>query len=162
VRSTRSSRSSLSVASEPRGCAWWRSHRTASDGGGEGSIGLSSNKATGVCVIDSAVLVVLRAVVLIVVGVGVAANGFRLRVVKVFLVERSNTLGTLGRVLLWVIRRQRTQDRQTVSVVAEVIDAEALLVCRQRTLRLRCDKSWAQGLTLTGRRGSDLEAITVA
>lgn len=129
MRST-GSRSGLSVASESRWCSRWRSHRAASDRSGEGSIGLSSDEASGVRVVDGTVLVIFRAVVLIVVGVCMAANGFRLRIVKVLFVERSNTLRTLCRVLLGVIRGQRTQDRQTIVVVAKVIDTEAFPVCR--------------------------------
>jgi hypothetical protein len=67
-------------------------------------------------------LVVFGTIVLIVVCVVVASNWFRLRVVEVLLVKRSDTLSTLRWVLFWIIRRQRAHDGQTVVTVAELVN----------------------------------------
>lgn len=134
----RTTRTGLCVATEPRWCAWWRSHGATSDGCGKWGVGLGSDEASGASVEDGTVLVVLRAVVLVVVGVRVAAGRFRLRVVKVLFVERSDTLSTQGRVLLWIIRRQRTHDGQTIRVAAKLVNSEALVGAGDGTARLRC------------------------
>jgi len=78
------------------------------------------------CVKDWAILVVLRTIILIVVGVGVAANGFRLRIIKVLLVEGSDALSTLCWVSFHVIRGQGAHDGQAVAVVTELINAQTL------------------------------------
>ena len=98
-------RTSGSIASEPRRCSRRGCHGTTSDGFGKRSVGLSDNKVTSARVEHGAILV-FRAIVLDVVTVDMATGRLGLRIIKVFLVKRSNAVSTLLGVLLRVIRRR--------------------------------------------------------
>lgn len=154
------------AAAETRGCSWRRSHGTAGDGLSKGCIGLGDNEASCLLVEDSAIEV-FRGVVLEVVSVLVSTGRLRLRVVKVFLVERSNAVGAVLRVLFGVVvhRRHGTQaHRQTVRVLARLVNVQSG-VGGLGAEGCGCDRRWDlldRGLGLTRRWRCDLESIAIA
>jgi hypothetical protein len=90
------------TAAEPRGRTWRRCHSSADNGFSEWCVRLGGDEALALSVVDGAIEI-LGCVVLVVVGVLVTADGLRLRVVEVFLVERSNAVGAVLRVLFRII-----------------------------------------------------------
>jgi hypothetical protein len=88
----------------------------------------------------------------------VATDGLGLRVVKVLLVERSNTVGALFRVLSRVVGRRRRHGAQAhgqaVVGFGRVIDSETKVLGTGGIAGLRGDDSWGWRC--------DLEAVAVA
>lgn len=95
-----------STTAEPRRCAWGRCHSSADNGLSKGCVGLSGDETLALRIVDSSIKI-LGSVVLVVVGVLVSTGGLRLRVVEVLLVEGSNAVGAVLRVLFRVIVHRR-------------------------------------------------------
>jgi hypothetical protein len=105
--------------------SWWRSHCPAGDW--LGIWALSNDKALGFGIIDcTAVVEVLGAIILVVVALNWWFRGTVLRWmvwtmlirIKVLFVERTNSICSLFRSLVWVIRRQRAhQHRKSLVLV---------------------------------------------
>ena len=135
MRATRTSIASESGRSSRRRCHGATSNRLRI-----GRIRLSDHEVA-VTRVEHGPVLVLRAIILVVVGIDMTPDRLRLRVIEVLLVERTYAVGSLLRVFFRIIRRERAQaHRQTVSVAAKVIYSEANILLALWISRVRGER----------------------